>query len=357
MERVITTADWLRYIESLGPADAESMRLRLESAGATPARAEFLARIARRRAIARNIGRIAIIVLIAGICWLAYQWWLAVQGAANAPDMNDVVIAGVIVGAFAVTLLITSAVELSPPLDLSAFPAIPSELSPPPRVVAQSTRKGAALRLSFAALSFMVIIISFGIPQARNRTWLRQRGVETAGTITSLYTTRGSKGGVTYHMRYAFDRGTGRASLRRSEYRRRHVGDTVPVTYLPTQPAISEARSKPQLNAVSSWVDPLFFVPIVYMLVFFPVLMFTVSSRGRPMQLARNGVATLGEVTRSSRQAIEYRFDDRRGRYFWGKRQVRERPAEGQPLVILYDPGNPRRSVPLAALGDVEFTR
>lgn len=353
---MITTADWLRYIESLGPSDDdESMRMRLESAGADPALAGWLLSIDRQRRVAQKVARIATLVVLVGIVWTAYQWTLALRGASNAPEINDAIPAAVVLATGALAMLIASGVELSPPLDL-VHPTIPSDLTPPPRQVGVSLRTGAARRMALAMFCFMLAPFALAVTETRNRVWLARDGVETTGHVTDVYTRKGSKGRTDYYARYEFDHGTGVRSLRRAQFGVTNIGDTVPVTYLPSRPRINRAETKAQLQS-SFWVeDPVLVIAFVYLLLIAPAIAIAVGyGVRRQRQLAERGVAVLGEVTGARRQMIEYRYLNQRGRFMYGKRRLRERPVEGQPLVILYDPDKPKRSAPLGAISDFEL--
>jgi hypothetical protein len=354
---VITTADWLRYIDSLGPSDAQSMRMRLQSAGADEKRAEWLVSLVWKRQLARHVARIATLVLLAGLGWSAWLWWLALQGSPDGPVMSQVLIPAGLIMIGGLALVISSAVEISPPLDLMIDTTALSRLQPPPRQFAVSEgRTGAGWRLGLAAAAVAMAPMLVGAPIVRNRMMLRRSGVETTGKVRETFTTRGSKGRINYRVRYEFDRGSGVKSVSRGEFPQFHAGDSIPVTYLPDRPEIHEAMSKTELSAplgvLGSGVVPAFVI-ISAML---PIIILIIRFATAPQRtLAERGVVAIAEITDAKHQAVKYRFGEHSGRYFWGKRQVRERPALGQPLVILYDPEKPSRSIPLGALGDIEF--
>ena len=355
MDAVITTADWFRYIESLGPSDdRDSLRLRIESAGADPEHAAWLLSIDRRRRIARKVASVGIGFAIVGGALSAYQWWLALRGALNAPEIADTVIPAGLLAIGALILVIASGVELSPPLNLSDR-MIPAELPPPPRQVGYSIRASAARRMAAGVFCLMLAPLAMSVTDVRNRVWLRDHGAETTGHVTETYTRKGSKGSIDYYYRYEFDHGTGVQAVGRERFEQTRVGDTVPVTYLPSRPEINRATTKARLH---SWAidDPVLAIAMLYLLLIVPVIAL-LAGRGMSRQrtLAERGVATMAEVTRVRQQVIDYRFGDQAGRFMFGRRRLRERPAVGQPLVILYDPDKPKRSAPLGAIGDFEL--
>jgi hypothetical protein len=118
----ITTADWLRYVESLGPADPQSLQLRLQAAGLDQDRAAWIARLTRRRELARKVSFAAIFVMLAGIAWCAYYWALALRGDPAAPDVAGVAWSVGVMILGALTLLIAAATEQNLPLDVLAHP-------------------------------------------------------------------------------------------------------------------------------------------------------------------------------------------------------------------------------------------
>jgi len=352
---VITTADWLRYIESLGPSDdRDSLRMRIESAGADPQHAAWLLSVYRQRRIAHTVASVGIGFAIVGAALSAYQWWLALSGALNAPEIAETIIPAALLAIGAVIMVIGSGIELSPPLDF-ADRAIPAELTPPPRQVGYSIRASAARRMAAGVFCMMLAPLAMSVTDVRNRVWLRDHGVETTGRVTGTYTRKGSKGSIHYYYRYEFDGGTGVQSVARKQFEQTRVGDTVPVTYLPSRPQINRATTKARLHR---WTfdDPVLAVAMFYLLLIVPlVALLAGHGHARQRTLAERGVATMAEVTRARQQVIEYRYGDQTGRYMFGRRRLRERPAVGQPLVILYDPDKPKRSAPLGAIGDFEL--
>ena len=355
MDALITTADWLRYIESLGPTDAESLRVRLETAGADPARASFLVSVWRVQTNARRVTMVAAAMLAIGLGAAAHQWWLALQGERIGHEPRDIYIVTAVIAVAAFALLLGSALQLSPPLDLS-YREIPAGLGPPPRNVAIRRKRGASIGLGIAIVSFIVAPFTIAVIEVRNRVLLRDHGVETTGRVTETYVTAGSKGSKNYHVAYEFEQGHGTISVGSRQYGSYHSGDSIPVTYLPSNPDVNEGRHRADILRGPGMSDPLTIGVLFYIvaIAFFVVMLASMQDKRR-LRLAERGVAVVAEVTGLSMQSVNYRFDDREGRFRWAKRKVRERPSQGQPLVILYDPENPKRNMPLGALGDVEF--
>ena len=81
------------------------------------------------------------------------------------------------------------------------------------------------------------------------------------------------------------------------------------------------------------------------------------NNASRTRDLAERGVAGIGTVRYIGRRgSVSYRYGEHTGIVLSGRsRRARERPQVGQPLVVLWDPENPERSIPLAALTEVEF--
>ncbi len=358
MDAVITTADWLAYVDSLGPSDAQSMRMRLESAGAEPQRAEWIVSLVWHRQIARYVARVAVFVLLASVGLSVYQWWLALTGASNAPDLKATFIPAAAIGVSAMALVISGAIELSPSFDLFSLHAIPPELAaPPPRRVIPGDRRSAAWRIPIGFFCLMLIPSALAMPRARNRTWLRKGGVETTGHVARTYTVQGSRGHVSYYVRYDFDHGEGVTSVGRNAFPTFHEGDPIPVTYLPSRPEINLAERKAQLESRSILFDDGgIVVALIYFVFVFPIFGAVLSAASRRERaLAEGGVAAIAQITKVSRQAIEYQFGGQLGRFSF-KQKLREQPVEGQQFIVLYDPDKPKRSMPVGAMSDIRFS-
>lgn len=355
---MITTADWLAYIDSLGPSDAQSMRMRLQSAGADAERAEWLVSMVWRRQLSRYVARVAVVFLIVGAAWAAYLWWLALSGSLRGPEIKDTIAPCIIIAVGALALLIASAVELSPPLDLTSHRAIPSELPPPPRRIAESgDRRALSSRLLCGIVAMMVVPAVISTPRVRDRVVLQKQGIDATGKVIDVYTRKGSKGSIRHYVRYAFEKGEGVQSVEREDFPTYHPGDSVPVTYLPARPDISAMQSKADLMSGSFFGDPV----LARVLAFFVVMIIVVfvilnAVMKRVRRIAERGIPVVAEITKTRGQAIEYRFGEITGKYVYGKRSLRERPAVGEPIVILYDPENPKRHMPLGALSDLRLT-
>jgi hypothetical protein len=356
-EPMITTADWMRYIDSLGPSEESTMKSRLRSAGADPAYADFLVGLIWKRQVSRRAAQIAFVLLAIGLAWSAYECWLAFQGSPKGPEFSDIAFPVGLLVIGGLTLIISSASEISPAIDLSSNREIPRDLAPPPRAITFAAAKsGAAWRLAIGVICFMLMPLLFAAPEMRKRVMLRDHGVETVGHVTGKFITRGSKGSSHYHLRYSFDGGSGSTSVSRKSYEETNEGESLPVTYDRDQPQINLARTKAQLKAVVI-DEPVWIALIVYFVVVLPLILIVIRFGTMTQRiLGERGVAAVAEVTGISRQSVTYRFGEHTGRWFWGKRRVRERPSVGQPLVILYDPEKPPRNLPLGALGDFEIS-
>jgi hypothetical protein len=231
----------------------------------------------------------------------------------------------------------------------------------PPRRVNFATSRGAFVRLVVAMIAMPLAIITFALPQVRNRIWLQQHGVETQGEVTRTYTTKGSKGRIRYHVDYQFEGRVGSDSVSRDVYDQMHAGDRIPVTYLPSRPEINTPRSKESVDSRPRvFSDRRSLLPLLFLLVFVPlVALIAYGAHQKQLKLAENGIAVVGTAAEMRHQSIVYTYNTpegvKEGRFNLNKRRVRERPRGGEPLVVLYDPAKPDRSVPLGTLGDLEI--
>ena len=107
------------------------MRMRLQSAGADADRADWLVSLVWRRQVARYVARVAVLLLFGGLAWAGYLWMLALKGSPNGPGIGDVLFPAALIMIGGIALVISSAVEISPPLDLLLDSQISSKLSPP----------------------------------------------------------------------------------------------------------------------------------------------------------------------------------------------------------------------------------
>jgi hypothetical protein len=143
-------------------------------------------------------------------------------------------------------------------------------------------------------------------------------------------------------------------------YQSLRPGEPIAVTYVPARPEVNEPRHKGEIDSKSALGDNRLVLPVVFPLIMLPLIAIIVGlTRVRHRKLAEEGVATIGTVTPAHGPAVLYTYETpagiQVGRFFHGKRHLRERPEEGQELVILYDPQKPSRSIPLGGLSDFEF--
>lgn len=376
----------MAYIDSVGPADPESVRVRLREAGVDSERADWLVENLWRRSAAGWLLRSGVIAAVMG-AWFAYRWWF---GLADTKALTIYLLLSV-----PFILLFASGIE-ELPVDLFRFARVPRELQQSPRKVSGSTLINRYSLVALAALLFVAI----GIDQShlRDRALLAQRGVETAGQVAGLVKESARlslfelllkmllpKVAVTeqiYHVRYRFGFAAGAITVTESRFNQLRVGDPIPVTYLPTNPNISLPEPKSGLLSRAEFFGHDFeerMISVGFAIVIAAWALFVTIHTPRRLALAESGVATIAVITLVTPFDMQYLFRDQNGSTIHGSYTFRpggphaqlsgylsrlitkrdsnvyKQPQVDWPMVVLYDPKKPKRNIPLGAVGDLRF--
>ena len=182
--------------------------------------------------------------------------------------------------------------------------------------------------------------------QNAERALLLDQGTTTTATVTRLWRTgeKSSRYMLSYRFLYAGAVYKHSVSTSFNRWRRLHVGDPIPVSYVPAQPS---------LNHPAEWQPdalPLWF-PYPFTLLMAACALLIVVPIRRQYGLLTNGRPAPGRVTGSKRAShnqsiLFYEFRQLNGAIAKGKSSSTRPPATGTPLCILYDPDRPRRSAP-----------
>jgi hypothetical protein len=176
-------------------------------------------------------------------------------------------------------------------------------------------------------------------------TQLENQGAQAQATIVRLWRSGGKENTPRLSYRFEVDGQvvTGSTRVARKKWATLHVGDPIPVRYVPTNPAI---------NHPADWSGnktPMFLVALVPgMFAGFAGLFWIMIAR--QSRLLREGRPAPAIVTRTRRTdktvIVNYEFRllsgaTRKGRSSAGRKHI---PAEGSIVCVLYDPDNPKRN-------------
>ncbi len=183
--------------------------------------------------------------------------------------------------------------------------------------------------------------------QVRLRNTARQDGVAATGEVigVTVFHGKNAREVVRYRYQAADAWREGRASLPGHRRPTFAAGDKIQIAFLPSDPDVSWMPGHaPGL--------PLWFVPIIPTCLVIAVI-FLVRELRQQAYMLSNGRAALGRVTESRRvykrdhraYRIDYEFTILSGARRSGRYEiVKNPPTTGAPLIILYDPDQPRRS-------------
>jgi hypothetical protein len=181
--------------------------------------------------------------------------------------------------------------------------------------------------------------------ETAEREQLDREGVSAQATVVRLW--RSGDKESTPRLRYRFEVGgqvvTGTARVPRKTWSALHTGDTIPVRYLPLNPAINHPaewpkRATPLLVAA---IVPVMFAGLA--ILFGAILL-------RQSRLLSEGRPAPGVVVKTRRTdkavVVTYEFRvmsgaTRKGRCTVNRKNV---PAEGSIVCVMYDPDNPKRN-------------
>jgi hypothetical protein len=352
----LTNADYLANPEPPSP----DLVAHFTSLGASPERANRLARFVRGRRIAVSVTKPAWLLAVVCAAWVTYAVWFAFNGVPSTPSFEQMLwpsIGALIIG---VVIAIARASGLTTGPFWEPASSIPRELaSAPRRAIVPAIRIGGVI----GGITFAFIVATAGlmVQDLRDAVWLQRSGVETTGKVIGRRIRSGKS--KAYIVHYQYDLGgvviQNNASVSRSEYEQMTEGTTVPVTYYPANPMVSKPRSRARLVSPMRILAPLF-ATVGGMLGLWALMTLLMSYAQKQSEaIATRGVAALAQVTKVSGSGASYSYDTNQGvidaRVSFGKQRPAPMPAAGETFVVLYDPDNPRRSMPLAILQDVRF--
>jgi len=352
---LLTNADYLANAE---PPSADLVE-HFTRLGASPERAERLAKFVRQRRFGAAIIKPAWMIAIVLAAWVAYALWLAFNGSTSTPSFNQMLWPSMGALLAGIVIAIGRAVSLTTGPFWEAYPTMPRELVPAPRraIVPRIAIGGVMSGVVFAIVVSMTGLM---VQDLRNARWLERNGVETTGKIIGRRVRSGKS--KTYIVNYQYDVGgviiQNSAGVDRGEYEVMTEGTTVPVTYYPLDPMISKPRSRSEISAMRI-LTPLLAVGggIIALVGLMTLLM--AYAQGQTAAMATHGVAVLARTTKVDHFAARYSYETNRGvidaKSSFGKQRPAPMPVAGETYIVLYDPDHPRRSMPLAMLQDVRF--
>jgi len=249
--------------------------------------------------------------------------------------------------------------------DLKEIPRPPRRL--PPGITGKLL-KVSIVPLLLGAIWFAIggglTVIFFAAGNPLHDYWLSRDAELTEGTVVELTIRRTTrvKGRNPWVLRYTFEvdgrNWSGKSSTTDEDaVRGLEKGNKVEVEYLPTKPAVNRAKgTRASLFPALVFIAPGFFVVVAGIIL--------VSGIGKVMKLRNllvNGQAALARATTGSLKqplsmgkrrpmTVRYSFQDVRGTEWAGRARIYlpKRGLEvkvGQELKIVYDYGNPKRSL------------
>src|SRR5262249_8071231 len=149
-----------------------------------------------------------------------------------------------------------------------------------------------------------------------------------------------------YWIEYTFLAGNNQfknlSRIRRAFWQQLHEGDAIRVTYLAKNPRIALPYARASLTVPVTLAEALDDFEMV-LLLFIPLmlLLFWLNMKRRVwLDLARNGVAAIGEVTEIRGAKVKYAFEGpagtQSGSFFFAEATV-PRPSVGDHFVVIYD--------------------
>jgi hypothetical protein len=233
----------------------------------------------------------------------------------------------------------------------------------PPPSLPESRPRPVRLTGAGKAVAFIGVLLLAGAPlagfflhslavsQRAFRVRIEKEAVDGTAQVTALTRTSGKSS--TYYAVYGFEAGgqvvQGRATVGRSYWTRLRVGSSVPVRYLPSEPAQNWIR-----GYEPSW-GPLWVAPLVAVVLALVSLVGWIPLRrewmllmdGRGAEARVTGAKKFSSYHGQSTYRVNYEFHTLSGGVRTGNYASQQAPpAEGETIRIIYDPDNPARSEP-----------
>lgn len=351
----LTNAD---YLANPAPPSSDLVA-HFTSLGASRERAEKLAKFVQVQRVGAAVMKPAALIGLVLALWIVYALWLAMQGSPSTPSFEQMLwpsMGAMIVG---IVIAISRAAALTTGPFWEASDSIPRELaSAPRRAIVRPFPIGGVM----AGVAFAVMVAMSGllVRDVRDASLLQRDGAEITGKVVSRVIRHGKD--TRYIVTYRYSAGgavmQNSARVTRSQYDGMIEGSEVPVTYVATNPMISKPVAREDIAAKKELVPLLAIAAGVVGLV---VLMMLLMSRAAKQSevLATRGVAVLARMDKVDHFAAHYSYRTNQGvidsKVRFGKQRPAPMPVEGESYLVLFDPDNPRRSIPIAMMQDVRF--
>ncbi|HEY4640204.1 MAG TPA: DUF3592 domain-containing protein [Thermoanaerobaculia bacterium] len=352
----LTNAD---YLANPAPPSFDPVA-RFTSLGASRERAERLAKFVRTQRIAARIRKPAALIGVALAVWIVYALWLALNGSPATPSFEQMLIPSMSALVVGIVMAITRAISLTTGPFWEASASIPRELASVPR---RAIVRPVAIGGVMAGVAFAVALSIGGllVRDVRDAALLQREGAETTGTVISRTIRPGKDKRYTVTYRYTVGGVVmqNSASVRRSQYQEMTEGSNVRVTYAATNPIVSKPFSRAHLGGTTRAFVPLLAIAggLVGLVALMTLLMAWAARQ--TAALATRGVAVLARMDKVDHFGAHYSYRTDQGvidsKVSFGKQRPAPMPVEGESYLVLFDPDNPRRSLPIATLQDVRF--
>jgi hypothetical protein len=233
----------------------------------------------------------------------------------------------------------------------SAF-IFPAELTAPNELRGQTPRRtlfsGSGVQMALSAALLLALAVAGVVwmsESASRRTErnaeLRRSGVQTSGNITSLQSSASPEPTVTYTFTIHGSAFTGQASVPPQFAHTLSRAGTLPILYLPANPAINHPAAWTLSSNRAMLVAPLI-AAMLGLLLFLPL--------GVEWRLAAEGAPVLAVVSKCARGRsgflVHYEFRLEDGTRIAGRGWCKNNQLQGEGIWVLCSPKNPRRNLP-----------
>jgi len=169
-------------------------------------------------------------------------------------------------------------------------------------------------------------------------------GVDATATIVRVWRESNKEGTHMVSYRFLVDGREiiGNSKMYRNVWAGLHIGDAMPIRYLPSQPEVNRpAQRRPgPPSDWAPWAIPLLFIWLPF---FF---WFMIRRQARLLAEGRPALATITKIRRAKHTIVYYEFPLLDGQVIKGRSPVNRRnmPQPGEEACVLYMPENPRRN-------------